>query len=89
MEQDNWIGPWTSACYRLFVMGEPDVWPTGDRALYVSLARNLGYAHVPSRELSDEIAARWTPHRSAAARMLWHDYLGGRVYTVSPDAGFI
>ena len=89
LESQLGIGPWTSACYRLFVLGEPDVWPTGDRALYVSLARNLGLEDVPARDVSDDIAASWSPHRSTAARMLWHDYLGGSAYVVSADAGFL
>ena len=88
LESQLGIGPWTSACYRLFVMGERDVWPTGDRALHVSLARNLELDEVPGAEASARIAAGWAPHRSAAARMLWHDYLGGRAYTQSSDAGF-
>jgi len=83
------IGPWTVACFELFVAGRPDVWPTGDRALYVSLSRNLGHEHVLSKDECDGIAARWSPYRSTAARMLWHDYLGGRSYVPDPDAGFL
>jgi len=83
------IGPWTVACFELFVAGRPDVWPTGDRALYVSLSRNLGHEHVLAMEECDGIAARWSPYRSTAARMLWHDYLGGRSYVQNPGAGFL
>ncbi len=83
------IGPWTVACIELFVAGRPDVWPTGDRALYVSMARNLCLDSVPDRATGDAIAARWLPYRSTAARMLWHDYLGGSAYVPDPDAGFI
>lgn len=82
------IGPWTAACFRLFSLDDPDVWPTGDRALYVSLGRNLHEGAVPSKEDADALAATWAPHRSTAARMLWHDYLGGREYEPPPDAGF-
>ena len=35
------------------------------------------------------MAEAWSPFRSAGARMLWHDYLGGVAYTVSEDAGFL
>ena len=83
------IGPWTTACYFLFVVGDLDVWPPGDRALYVSMARNLGLEEVPDIATADLIAQAWSPHRSTAARMLWHDYLGGRTYVADRDAGFV
>ena len=83
------VGPWTVACYRLFVLGDPDVWPTGDRALYVSLGRNLDRDGVPARDEADRIALAWSPHRSTAARMLWHDYLGGRSHVPDERAGFL
>jgi DNA-3-methyladenine glycosylase II len=82
------IGKWTAACFLLFAMGSLDVWPTGDRALYVSMASVLDLANVPDRETADEIAGAWAPHRSTAARMLWHDYLGGRAYVPSDTSGF-
>ncbi|GMQ94189.1 MAG: DNA-3-methyladenine glycosylase [Acidimicrobiia bacterium] len=84
----NGIGPWTAACFALFVSGDRDAWPTGDRALYVSMARNLELADVPTRHDGDRIASEWSPLRSAAAKMLWHDYLGGTAYVPRTDAGF-
>jgi len=83
------IGPWTTACFMLFVSGRPDVWPTGDRALYVSLSRTLGHDHVLDTAVCDEIAEGWSPHRSTAAKMLWHDYLGGRRYEIAHGTGFL
>ncbi len=71
------IGPWTSACYLLFAHRRSDVWPPGDRALQVSMGRVFDLAAVPSVEESNVRAAAWRPLRSVAARMLWHDYLGG------------
>jgi DNA-3-methyladenine glycosylase II len=82
------IGPWTASCYFIFVVGEDDVWPSGDRALYVSMARNLSLAAVPDSASGDAIAESWSPYRSTAARMLWHDYLGGRSYVQDSHAGF-
>ena len=73
----------------MFVVGDLDVWPPGDRALYVSMARNLGLEEVPHTATADLIAQAWSPHRSTAARMLWHDYLGGRAYVADRDAGFV
>jgi DNA-3-methyladenine glycosylase II len=83
------IGPWTTACYFLFVVGDGDIWPSGDRALYVSMARNLSLGEVPDAAAADVIADAWSPYRSTAARMLWHDYLGGQAYIDDPNAGFV
>lgn len=82
------IGPWTTACYFLFVVGDGDIWPSGDRALYVSMARNLSLDDVPDAAAGDAIADSWSPYRSTAARMLWHDYLGGREHVEDTNAGF-
>ena len=79
------VGPWTAGTYLLFALGRQDVWPTGDRALVVSLGRALGRATPPSYEEAHEIADGWRPWRSVAARLLWHDYLGGAAYD---PAGF-
>ena len=72
------VGPWTAACYLLFALRRPDVWPPGDRALEVSIGRVY---QLPGAEPSGEAAERalaWRPLRAVAARLLWHEYLGGR-----------
>jgi len=71
------IGPWTAACYLLFCLMRPDAWPTGDRALQVAVGRLDGLPGVPDAGDTDRRAARWTPYRAVAARVLWHEYLGG------------
>jgi len=71
------IGPWTAACYLLFAHRRPDVWPPGDRALQVSMGRVFDLPDVPNVEESNVRAMAWRPLRSIAARMLWHEYLGG------------
>jgi len=77
LEAIRGIGPWTASCYLLFVLGRPDAWPPGDRALQVAMANVLAMSEVPDRSTADSIAERWRPYRAAAARLLWHDYLGG------------
>lgn len=78
------VGPWTAACFLLFALGRPDAWPTGDRALYVSMTNVMDLAAVPPAEDADEMAAEWAPLRAVAARMLWHDYLGGTSWVPTP-----
>jgi DNA-3-methyladenine glycosylase II len=72
------IGPWTAACYVLFALRRTDVWPPGDRALEVSIGRVYSLPGAAPSEAANERARTWRPFRSVAARLLWHEYLGGR-----------
>lgn len=83
------IGVWTASCFALFVNGAPDIWPSGDRALYVSMRDVFSLDEVPSKETADAMADAWRPNRSIAAMMLWHDYLGGASYTRTDQDGFV
>jgi DNA-3-methyladenine glycosylase II len=69
------IGDWTADCYLLMAMRRPDVWPAGDIALQntVRVVKRLRTRPAPDR--LTRIAEAWRPHRSVAARMLWHHYL--------------
>ena len=77
------IGRWTADVYLLACLGRPDLWPVGDRALQVAVAEALGRVEVPDPVALEGLGERWRPHRSSAARVLWHGYLGrrGRVET--------
>jgi DNA-3-methyladenine glycosylase II len=77
------IGRWTADVYLLACLGRPDLWPVGDRALQVAVAEALDRAEVPDPVALEKLGERWRPHRSSAARVLWHGYLGrrGRVET--------
>jgi DNA-3-methyladenine glycosylase II len=72
------LGPWSVDIYQLMALRHPDVWPQGDLALAITLRELLGLPANPSRETQREIAARWTPWRSVAARLVWAEYLGVR-----------
>ncbi len=80
------IGRWTADVYLLACLGRPDLWPVGDRALQVAVAEALDLPEVPDPVALEPLGERWRPHRSSAARILWHGYLGrrGRVET-PPD----
>ena len=77
------IGPWTADVYLLACLGRPDLWPVGDRALQVAVGEALGLAVAPDPAALEGLGDRWRPHRSTAARILWHGYLDrrGRVET--------
>jgi len=79
------IGRWTADVYLLACLGRPDLWPVGDRALQVATAETLGLAAVPDQAGLEAIGERWRPHRSTAARILWHGYLARRNRVETPD----
>lgn len=72
------VGRWTADVYLISSLGRTDVWPADDRALLVATGEALGLGRVPTPSESEEIAERWRPHRTTAARILWHGYLRSR-----------
>jgi DNA-3-methyladenine glycosylase II len=71
------VGEWTSDIYLLMAMLRPDVMPKGDIALHAAWHK-LSEEPKPSSDEFLRIAQRWIPHRSVAARLLWHFYLSER-----------
>lgn len=72
------IGPWTAGVYLLMALRRPDVWPPGDLGLHKSMAEVRGLNAVPTSDEAAAFAARWSPWRAVAARLLWHSYLSRR-----------
>ena len=72
------IGDWTSDIYLLMAMLRPDVMPKGDLALHAAYQKLTGAADRPGSDEFLEIAEKWKPFRSVAARLLWHYYLSER-----------
>lgn len=71
------IGEWTSDIYLLMALLRPDVMPKGDIALHSAWHKLSGEPRPSSDEFLN-IAERWKPHRSVAARLLWHFYISER-----------
>ena len=69
------VGPWTADIYLIMALRRPDVWPAGDLALHQILQRTWRLPRLPSTAEAATFAARWTPWRAVAARILWHAYL--------------
>ncbi|MDG1340895.1 MAG: DNA-3-methyladenine glycosylase 2 family protein [Paracoccaceae bacterium] len=67
------IGSWTAQIYVMFSMGRADVFADGDLALQVAIGDVFGTDRPTERE-TRAIAARWSPWRSVAARLLWAYY---------------
>jgi DNA-3-methyladenine glycosylase II len=77
LTQVTGIGPWTAEIYLLMALRRADVWPVGDLALLTSLGRLKRLRERPAPAKAAQIAERWRPFRSVAARMLWQHYLAG------------
>jgi len=71
------VGRWTADIYLLMSLGRPDVMPRGDIALHSAWHKLSGEAKPDAAQFM-EIAERWRPLRSVAARILWHFYLSER-----------
>ncbi len=72
------IGDWTADIYLLMAMRRADVMPRGDLALHVAWQRLKQLERRPTSDEFLQIAERWKPLRSVAARLLWHFYLSAR-----------
>jgi len=72
------IGDWTADIYLLMAMLRADIMPKGDLALHVAWQRLKRLEHRPTSDEFLQIAERWKPLRSVAARLLWHFYLSAK-----------
>lgn len=70
------IGPWTADIFLLTAMGRSDAWPAGDLALQAAAQHLFDLGARPSHKELIQIAERWRPWRSVAARLLWSHYRG-------------
>ena len=68
------IGRWTAEIYLLFSLKRADIWPVGDLAVCVAAQRLKGLDERPDEKTMRALGEPWRPHRSAAARFLWHFY---------------
>lgn len=68
------IGQWTAEIYLLFALGRPDVWPVGDLALCIAAQHLKKLEERPDAKAMTALGEAWRPHRSTAARFLWHLY---------------
>ncbi len=68
------IGRWTAEIYLLFALKRTDVWPVGDLALCIAAQHLKKLSARPDAKAMAALGEPWRPHRSAAARFLWHLY---------------
>ena len=56
-------------------LGRPDIWPVGDLAIQLGVQRLKGWDARPTPARLLALAEPWRPHRSLAARLVWHHYV--------------
>lgn len=65
------IGPWTVHMLLIFVLGRPDVLPTGDFAIRLAFRRLYRKRREPAPAEIERHARAWRPYRSVASWYLW------------------
>jgi 3-methyladenine DNA glycosylase/8-oxoguanine DNA glycosylase len=65
------IGRWSAQMHLIFGLGRPDVWPILDLGVRKGVGRFMGLAEPPTAAMTEELGARWTPYRTAAALCCW------------------
>jgi DNA-3-methyladenine glycosylase II len=65
------VGPWTVHMLLIFVLGRPDVLPTGDFAIRLAFRRLYRKRREPTPAEIERHARRWQPYRSVASWYLW------------------
>lgn len=65
------FGEWSAEMYLMFAMARPDIWPAGDLGIRTGMKEYLGLCERPDEKEVRETGARFAPHRTAAALLLW------------------
>ena len=65
------IGQWSAEMFLMFTLARPDVFSSGDLGLVRAAEVAYKLPGISKSEL-DELAAKWSPHRTTAALVLWH-----------------
>ncbi len=74
LTQVKGLGRWSAEIYLLFALKRPDVWPADDLAVRTAAQKLKGWAERPDKATMAAFGDTLRPHRSAAARFLWHVY---------------
>jgi len=69
------IGRWTAEVYLMAALDRPDIWPIGDLAIQLGVQRLKGWTDKPTPAQLMAVAEPWRPHRTTAARLVWHHYV--------------
>jgi len=65
------VGRWTAEMFLMFALEREDVFSPGDLGLVRAIESLYGVPKDSPKEVYLAIAAKWSPHRSFASRVLW------------------
>jgi DNA-3-methyladenine glycosylase II len=68
------IGTWTAEIYAMFSLGRADIFACGDLALQEAAKTLFDLPERPKEAAMRQMAQRWSPWQSVAARLLWAYY---------------
>lgn len=74
--QQKGFGQWSAEVYLMFSLDRRDIFPAGDLALRVALAKLKNLPDKPTEKQARELTAHWAPQRTAGALFLWHYHKG-------------
>lgn len=74
LTQVTGIGRWTAEIYALFSLHRNDIFPANDLALQVAAQQLFALPERPKEKVMRQLAENWSPHRGAAAYLLWRYY---------------
>jgi DNA-3-methyladenine glycosylase II len=65
------IGRWTAEMFLIFTLGRPDVFSPGDLGLKKGIEKLYKLKSMPEPDKAEKLAAKWSPYKSYASRLLW------------------
>lgn len=72
------VGAWTAEMFLMFSLARPDIFSYGDLGLVQGLCSCYGYQKHWNRKIDATVTA-WSPHRTIASLVLWHQKDNGPV----------
>lgn len=66
------IGRWTAEMFLMFTLRRPDVFSKGDLGLRNAIFKLYKLKKPVTEKQLENITKKWSPHRTTAARYLWH-----------------
>ena len=68
------FGRWSAHMYRMFALGRPAIWPSGELAVRVGFGRIMGWKDRPDEKKVIDEGGAFSPYRSALALLCWQFY---------------
>ncbi len=65
------IGIWTAQMFLMFTLGRPDVFAPDDVGLQRAMTNLYDWEETPTKQLLNDTASVWRPHRTIACFHLW------------------